>query len=283
MTDFWTRLTNGPCYIIAEAGINHDGSLMKAQALIDAAKNAGADAVKFQLYRADELTLPGPHRDMLATLQIGVDEMKWLKSYADSKGIDFLCSPFDIESAKALKDMGVKALKIGSGEFTNLPFLHAARDMGIPLIISTGMCTQEEWEDVSQDARWGDVAWLHCVSAYPSPIAGYNLKCMEVMRDTYEYPEVVGLSDHTIGDTLPIAAVAMGAKILEKHITLCFEDEGPDHAASMEPGEFALMVQKIRQVESAMGDGVKRPTPEEMKTMKYARRVQTAEGFKRAP
>jgi len=283
MTDFWTRLTNGPCYIIAEIGVNHNGDYDKALKLIDESAKAGANAVKFQTFRADELTLPGPHRDMLSLLQVPFDWYPGLMARAKMNGVDFLSSPFDIESAKFLKELGVPALKIPSGELTNLQYLSDVAKLDLPLIISTGMATREEvWDAAEMLQKRSFVAWLHCVSSYPAPIAGYNLRCMGSMRNPFMC-DPVGISDHTMGDTLAIAAVAMGAKIIEKHITLCYEDEGPDHAASMEPGEFALMVHKIRQVESAMGDGIKRPTAEELLTMPRARRVQTAEGFKRSP
>lgn len=278
MSDFWQRLTTGPCYIIAEAGVNHDGCPVKGAKLIEAAKKAGADAVKFQMFRADELSVAGAHRDMLKKLELLPDDYVQFAGWAKHYGIDFLCSPFDIESARFLKELGVPALKIGSGELTNLPFLTAVSALNLPMIASTGMATFQEVVQANvamgQDAR---VIFMHCVSVYPAPIAGYNLNAMGKLSF------LPALSDHTMGDTLAIAAVAMGARIIEKHITLCYEDEGPDHAASMEPYEFGQMVRKIRDVESAMGDGVKRPTPEEMKTMKYARRAQTAEGFKRAP
>jgi N,N'-diacetyllegionaminate synthase len=266
--------------IIAEIGVNHDGQLGKAMHLMREAKRCGADVAKFQTYDAQEITLPGPHRDMLAKYQLSHGDHRALKAEADILGIEFMSSPFDIKSAAFLKELGVKQLKIGSGELTNLDFLQQVDALGLPLIVSTGMATPIEVE-----AAWGSLdvpaSWLHCVSAYPAKIAGYNLKCMSWLRESTCEP--VGLSDHTIGDTLAIAAVAMGATIIEKHLTLCFEDIGPDHAASMEPFEFGEMVRKIRDVESAMGDGIKRPTPEELLIMPRARRVQTAEGFKRNP
>jgi N,N'-diacetyllegionaminate synthase len=268
--------------IIAEIGVNHSGSFRTALDLIHAAAKSGANAVKFQTYRADELTVAGPHRDMLAKYQMPLEWYPQLKAEADALGVEFLSSPFDIESARFLKELGVKRLKIGSGELTNLPFLREVSALGLPLILSTGMATMDEcgeaWNAVG---RYNGRTWLHCVSSYPAPIAGYNLNAMTMLRSFMGAP--VGFSDHTIGDHLAIAAVTMGATIIEKHITLCFEDEGPDHAASMEPAEFAEMVRKIRDVESAMGDGIKRPTPEELLTMPRARRKHGPEGFKRYP
>jgi N,N'-diacetyllegionaminate synthase len=266
--------------IIAEIGVNHDGQLGKAMHLMREAKRCGADVAKFQTYDAQEITLPGPHRDMLAKYQLSPDDHRKLKAEADILGIEFMSSPFDIKSAVFLKELGVRRLKIGSGELTNLDFLRDVSRLGLPLIISTGMATDDE-VDQARSVLHGSRSWLHCVSAYPASIAGYNLKAIKSMSDILYEP--VGLSDHTIGDHLAIAAVAMGATIIEKHLTLCFEDIGPDHAASMEPFEFGEMVRKIRDIESAMGDGIKRPTPEELLIMPRARRVQTAEGFKRNP
>jgi N,N'-diacetyllegionaminate synthase len=268
--------------IIAELGINHDGQLGKAMHLMREAKRCGADVAKFQTYDAQEITLPGPHRDMLAKYQLSHDDHRALKAEADILGIEFMSSPFDIKSAVFLKELGVKRLKIGSGELTNLEFLGQVSDLGLAVILSTGMATSDEVKDAAETMGACDCAWLHCVSAYPAPVRGYNLLAMQCIKDIV-CGEPVGLSDHTLGDHLAIAAVAMGATIIEKHLTLCFEDIGPDHAASMEPFEFGEMVRKIRDVESAMGDGIKRPTPEELLIMPRARRVQTAEGFKRNP
>lgn len=269
--------------IIAEIGVNHDGQLGKAMHLMRTAKKEGADVAKFQVYRSEELTLPGAHRDMLKSYELSHDDFRALKAEADILGIEFMASPFDIQSARFLKELGCKRLKIGSGELTNKQFLTDASMLGLPLIISTGMATMEE---VIRAHNWLRApcasSWLHCVSAYPAPVKGYNLNAMHIMRSQL-HGAPVGLSDHTTEDHVAIAAVAMGATIIEKHLTLCFEDIGPDHAASMEPYEFGQMVRKIREVESAMGDGVKRPTPEELLTMPRARRTQTPEGFKRNP
>lgn len=268
--------------IIAEIGVNHDGQLGKAMHLMREAKKAGADVAKFQTYDAEEITLPGPHRDMLAKYQLSHDDHRKLKAEADILGIEFMSSPFDIRSALFLKELGVKRLKIGSGELTNKSFLREVGVLGLPLILSTGMATMAECEDAASATHWSpNRTWLHCVSAYPAKIAGYNLMCMHALRSLPG--SGVGLSDHTEGDHVAIAAVAMGAAIIEKHLTLCFEDIGPDHAASMEPYEFGQMVRKIRDIESAMGDGIKRPTEQELAIMPRARRVQTAEGFKRNP
>ncbi len=271
------------CCIIAEVGVNHDGSVDKALRLIEKSAKAGADVVKFQTYRASEITLPGTHRDMLAKYELPLDAYPRLKRYAEDLGMEFMSSPFDIQSARFLKELGVKRLKIGSGELTNLAFLREVSSLGLPLIISTGMADMQDCYSAASCVA-STAAWLHCVSAYPAPVAGYNLMAMHSLAWRVGHNgTVVGLSDHTLGDHVAIAAVAMGAKIIEKHITLCFEDEGPDHAASMEPFEFGEMVRKIREVESAMGDGIKRPTAEELLIMPRARRVQTEEGFKRNP
>lgn len=271
--------------IIAEIGVNHDGQLGKAMHLMREAKRRGADVAKFQTYDATEIALPGAHRDMLAKHQLSHDDHRALKAEADILGIEFMSSPFDIKSAVFLKELGVKRLKIGSGELTNHSFLGDVGRLGLPVILSTGMATIQEVLDAVcyiWPHNEGRISLLHCVSAYPAPVASYNLRAMNALRGVTSGMRV-GLSDHTLGDHLAIAAVAMGATIIEKHLTLCFEDIGPDHAASMEPLEFGEMVRKIRDIEAAMGDGIKRPTPEELLIMPRARRVQTAEGFKRNP
>lgn len=285
MSRFWQRLKDGPCYVIAEAGVNHNNDLETARQLIRAAADTRANAVKFQTYRAKELAVDGPHQDMLASLQMPLEWYPELKALADSLHIDLLSTPFDIRSAVFLKKLGVPALKIGSGELTHLGFLRAVSRLELPLIISTGMATIRECFDAYLETN-DETAWLHCVSAYPAKAEEYNLKCMDAIRSRCcggVYSGVVGISDHTIGPVVSIAAVAMGAQIVEKHITLDNTMSGPDHHMSMEPDAFAALVKSIRIAESAIGDGLKIPTASEKLTMPIARRVKVGHSKKRNP
>lgn len=268
-------------YIIAEIGVNHGGDPCLAYALIDEAARAGADAVKLQTFRPTELSVAGTHQDMLTLLDLSLDYYPRLIERARHWGMEFLSSPFDIESARALVGLGLTRLKVPSGELTNLPFLEELRTLGARLIVSTGMANLHECK-VAHDIL-GDLVdcWLHCVSVYPAPIEGYNLRAMSTLFKLTK--QDAGLSDHTIGDHLAIAAAAMGARVIEKHITTYQPPDGPDHVTSMNPYQFAEMVRKIRDIESAIGTGVKLPTPQELNTMPIARRVATSEGFKRQP
>jgi N,N'-diacetyllegionaminate synthase len=288
-----------PCFVIAEAGVNHNGDPDLARALIDAAADAGADAVKFQTFRASELVTdaaamaayqrtnlnlddgdldtsrPSSQADMLRALELADTELARLKAHAEDRGLVFLSSPFDIASARLLADLGVCALKLGSGELTNHPFLADLATLGLPLLLSTGMATLDECEAAADHLRahGGDprrTLWFHCVSAYPAPASATNLRAMDSLRTALCAP--VGMSDHSMGDAVAIAAVARGAVAIEKHLTLSRAMEGPDHAASLEPEQFAEMVRKIRLVESALGDGVKQPAACEIDTIRAARR-----------
>lgn len=227
---------NGPCYIIAEAGSNHDGSFKQARELIRVAGQAKADAVKFQC---------------LAPLK--KEWLPHLYDYAIENGIDFLATPFDVEAVKVLDELDVPAIKIASPEIVNLELMAAARASGRPLILSTGMATLGEIEDAIS-ARL-NVALLQCTTRYPAPYKQANLYAMDTMRDAFGVP--AGLSDHTLGIAVPIAAAALGARIIEKHFTLSRELEGPDHAFALEPDELGAMVEGIRQAEAALGDGRK--------------------------
>lgn len=277
-----------PVFVIAEVGVNHNGDADLARRLIDAASRAGADAVKFQTFKADSLATraapmaayqernlreSGSQIDMLRGLELSETMLAGLKRHAESAGLVFLSSPFDIGSAAALREIGVQALKVGSGELTNHSFLARLAAMGLPLIISTGMATLDETEDaarVIRDNGSPPAAWMHCVSAYPAPAGASNLRAMDTLRLAVGSP--VGMSDHTAGYTVTLAAVARGARLIEKHLTLSRDMPGPDHAASLEPDEFAEMTGGIRLVESALGDGVKRPAPCELDTIMAARR-----------
>lgn len=283
-----------PCFVIAEAGVNHNGDPDLARSLIDAAADAGADAVKFQTFRASELATASAgmaryqrtnldiesaegasQTDMLSALQLADSEIGQLKAHAENRGIMFLSSPFDIESAKLLADLGVCGLKLGSGELTNHPFLAELATLGLPLLLSTGMATLDECEDAAGVLRAHapgrlETLWFHCVSAYPAPASATNLRAMDSLRSALCAP--IGMSDHSMGDAVAIAAVARGAVAIEKHLTLSRAMQGPDHAASLEPDQFAEMIRRIRLVESALGDGVKQPSLCEADTIRAARR-----------
>jgi N,N'-diacetyllegionaminate synthase len=277
-----------PCFIIAEAGVNHNGDPDLARRLIHAAARAGADAVKFQTFSADRLVTRQARKaayqsantggqesqyEMLKRLELPTKALADLKRETDSLGLVFLSSPFDPQSVQELLDLGVEGFKLGSGELTTPAMIEALAAAQKPLILSTGMCTLDEVEEVALHLkRLGDppVAWLHCVSSYPAPPEHANLRAMESLRLAVGGP--VGMSDHSMGWEVSIAAVALGACLLEKHLTLSRAMPGPDHTASLEPDELTAMVAQIRRVESAMGDGVKRPMPSELDTRQVARK-----------
>ncbi len=284
----------GPCLIIAEAGVNHNGDIKTALRLVEVAAESGADVVKFQTFIAQNLaTRHTPkaeysksttdaaesHLDMIRKLELSREMHEELISYCDERGMMFLSSPFDEESADLLSSMEVAAFKIPSGEITNLPFLtHVARK-GKPMIVSSGMSYLGEVETaVETIGRAGNdqVVLLHCVSNYPADPANVNLRAMHTMAGAFGLP--VGFSDHTEGIEMPIAAVALGACVVEKHFTLDRGMEGPDHAASLEPGELKSMVSAIRSVETALGDGVKRPVESEADTAMVSRKSIVAVG-----
>ena len=277
-----------PCFVIAEAGVNHNGDPAKAFDLVRAAAAAGADAVKFQTFRAKELVGASARKAayqvtntgggesqlaMLERLELGPQVFRELKAEAEKLGLVFLSTPFDRESATLLADLGVVGFKLGSGDLTNLPFLAQIAAFKRPMILSSGMATLDEVEDAVATLHahgCHDVAMLHCVSSYPAPIDQTNLLAMDSIRLAVGGP--VGMSDHSMGWEVTLAAVARGAKIIEKHLTLDRTLPGPDHAASIEPQEFAQMMRQIRLVESALGDGIKRPAACERDTAEVARR-----------
>ncbi len=277
-----------PCFIIAEAGVNHNGDVNIARKLIDVAREAGADAVKFQTFTAEEVVTPGAEKagyqkettspeesqlDMIKKLELSEKDFEDLFNYARKKGIIFLSSPFDKGSADLLDRLGLPAFKIASGEINNFPFLKYVAAKGKPMILSTGMSTLKEVAeavDVIRNEGIEEIVLLHCVSCYPARIEDTNLRVMETLRQAFDLP--VGLSDHSLGIIVPIAAVVLGACVIEKHFTLDKNLPGPDHRASLEPGELKEMVRAIRDVEKALGDGVKQPTAEEEEVKKVARR-----------
>lgn len=276
------------CFIIAEAGVNHGGSIDCAKKLIDTAKWAGADAVKFQIFMAEDIVIPQAEKaeyqknttcqdesqfDMIKKLELNEEEFRYLASYAKEKNILFLSTPFSFKSVDLLEELGISAYKVASGEITNFPLLEYIARKSKPIILSTGMSTQEEVGEALKamnDMGEKRVVLLHCVTSYPARIEEINLRAIETLRKAFNLP--VGLSDHTLGKTSSIAAVAMGACMIEKHFTLCRNLPGPDHKASLEPVELKELVEAVRDVEKAMGSGIKLPTLEEEKIKLIARR-----------
>ncbi len=276
-------------FIIAEAGVNHNGELNLAKRLIDAAVEAKADAVKFQTFRAGRLASKsapkaeyqnkGSHEanqyGMLKKLELSFEEFRSLKKYCDQKGILFLSTPFDEESAEFLvKDLGMEIVKVGSGEVTNLPFLKLIAAFNRPMILSTGMSYLEEVREAVLAIRTLSaeipLTLLHCTTSYPCLFEEVNLAAMRTLRETFHLP--VGYSDHTLGIEAAIAAAALGATVIEKHFTLDRTLQGPDHAASLEPHELEKLISSIRNVERALGNGRKEPTPSEEKNKTAARK-----------
>jgi N,N'-diacetyllegionaminate synthase len=275
-------------FIIAEAGVNHNGSIDIAMRLIDAAKASGADAVKFQTFRADLLATRSAHKapyqerttpnaesqfEMLQRLELDAATHQRLIDHCRQVGIQFLSSPFDAESADLLATMDVPLFKVPSGEITNLPFLQHLARKGRPLILSTGMSTLEEVKEAVnalEAAGVSKLTLLHCVTEYPAPYADVNLRAMQTLKSTFGLP--VGYSDHTPGIEISIAAAALGAEVIEKHFTLDRSLPGPDHAASLEPAELRQMVAAIRHVEVALGTGIKSPATCEVHNISVARK-----------
>ena len=280
-------------FIIAEAGVNHNGNMDTAIKLIDMAKKAGADAIKFQTFKSERLVTRSTPKakyqkantgsgesqlEMLKRLELTSDNFKRLFSYCRKKNIIFMSTPFDEKSADMLDRLGMGIFKIPSGEITNKPLVQHIAGKNKPVILSTGMSYLSE---VEKAVRWIYEIWnksgfnqqltlLHCVSNYPAHAADVNLYAMNTLKAAFGLS--VGYSDHTQGIEIPIAAVAMGAKVVEKHFTLDKNMKGPDHKASLEPDELKAMVKAIRNVEKAMGDGIKRPTEKEEETRIIARR-----------
>jgi sialic acid synthase SpsE len=275
-----------PCYVIAEAGSNHNRDLALAHELVDVAAAAGADAVKFQTFNGKDLySSKTPNFDYLEderSPQEILEELalprEWqgeLRDHATRQGLHFLSTPFDVPAIESLANLGVPALKIASFEIVDLPLIRRAADVGVPLILSTGMATYGEVEDALQAVRAADnhsVALLRCASLYPAPAKILNLRAIETMRGAFGVP--AGLSDHTEGIAIAGAAVALGASLYEKHFTLSRQLEGPDHAFALEPEELHQMIAAIRDVEDALGTGrLEGPSEEEAHEMyRLARR-----------
>ncbi len=264
-----------PVFIIAEVGSNHDGKLEQARQLITAAKKCGADAVKFQSFTADRLVSPKHDKIYQAFKKVEMPR-EWheeLVKYAASQDIIFMSTPFDEESASLLHSLGVPAFKIASGDVTHFPLLSHVADFKKPIILSTGMATLGEVEAAIRVIRSrgnNDIILLYCVSIYPPRLEDANVKGMVTMRETFHLP--VGYSDHSAGVTVPLGAVALGACVIEKHITIDRTLPGPDHPYALEVSEFAEMVRQIRLLELALGSGTKAPAEAEIPERKWARR-----------
>lgn len=274
--------------IIAEAGVNHNGDIKIAKQMIDAAAEAGADIVKFQTFKAENLVTQSAKKaeyqlqttskeesqlQMLKKLELSFQDHHELIKYAKERQIGFLSTPFDLDSLQLLVDVGIDTIKLPSGEITNYPLLKKSAETGKRIILSTGLSNLEEIKaavKVLQINGAGEIILLHCNTQYPTPFEDANLNAMNTIAEAIELP--VGYSDHTNGIEVSIAAVAMGACVIEKHFTLDRNMEGPDHKASLEPHELKAMVSAIRNVEKAMGDGVKEPSKSEKENIGIARK-----------
>ena len=300
-------------FLIAEAGVNHNGSIELAKKLIDAAVMAGADAVKFQSFVASSIVTAGASKaeyqitntgsqesqlEMLKKLELSHSQQRELHQYCQRSGIQFLSTPFDTASLNFLTaDLGLETIKVGSGELTNAPFLFEVARLAKNIILSTGMSTIDEVADAlgviafvmtdsknpsvssfksalasseGRKAVTSKVTLLHCTTDYPTVPSDVNLRAMLTLREKFDCQ--VGFSDHSVGIHLAVAAVAMGATVIEKHLTIDRDLPGPDHKASLEPSEFKNLVDQVRDLENAFGDGIKRPTEVELKNKKIARR-----------
>ncbi|CAM3827169.1 N-acetylneuraminate synthase [Arcobacter cloacae] len=277
-------------FIIAEAGVNHNGSVDLAKKLIDVASEAGADAVKFQTFKTENLVSINAQKaeyqkkttsteenqfEMIKKLELDVDTHKILLEYCNFKNIMFLSTPFDNDSVNLLDDLGLKIFKIPSGEITNLPYLEQIGKLNKQIILSTGMADIGEIEDaldilINSGTKKENITILHTNTEYPTPMEDVNLKAMNTIGYTFNCN--YGYSDHTLGIEVDIAAVAMGATVIEKHFTLDKNMKGPDHQASLEPSELKAMVKAIRNIELALGNGIKKPSKSESKNIITARK-----------
>lgn len=277
--------------IIAEAGVNHNGSIVLAKKLIDAAARAKVDFVKFQTFNSKKLVSKNAEKAdyqkkntknssdsqlaMLEKLELSKTAHLELIAYCKTKGIKFLSTGFDLDSLDFLNELGIPLFKVPSGEITNLPYLRKIASFGKPIIISTGMADLHEVEDaltaiLNEGVDKKSITVLHCNTEYPTPMQDVNLKAMETIKNKFDVH--IGYSDHTLGIEVPIAAVALGATVIEKHFTLQNDMEGPDHKASLEPDQLCEMVASIRNIEYALGHGRKEPSPSELKNKPIARK-----------
>jgi N,N'-diacetyllegionaminate synthase len=272
-------------FVIAEIGINHDGSVNQAEKLIDAAAEAGADAVKFQSFRADRLLIPSRDRyaqqanesesayQMLRRYELSWTDQEKLKKHADQRGVIFMSTPFDEESADFLDSLGVPAFKIASADITHVPLLRHIAGKGKPILLSTGMSFLSEVADAVWNLKTSgakEILLMHCVSVYPALPQKMNLRAIQTLQSYFELP--VGLSDHSEGILLSLVAVALGAVVIEKHFTLDKTAFGPDHKASMDPTDLKALVRNLQDVEGCLGDGRKRPSDVEEENRLLSRR-----------
>lgn len=274
--------------IIAEAGVNHNGNLDLALKMVDEAKRTGADIVKFQTaipekviskyadkaeYQKKTTGNEESQLEMCKRIHLKLSDYDIIKKYCEEVGIEFLSTPFDLESIDYLEKLGMRLWKIPSGEITNLPYLIKIAKTGRPVIMSTGMAELKEVEEavnVLKENGAGEITLLHCTTEYPAPFESVNLRAMTTLRE--KFGTEVGYSDHTVGFEAAVAAAVLGASVIEKHFTLNHNMEGPDHKASLEPEEFEVMVNNIRLIEKALGDGVKQPAEAEKKNIAIARK-----------
>ena len=281
---------NSRCLVIAEAGVNHNGDLALARALIDAAADSGVDLVKFQTFSAEALATAQANMaqyqtansggvttqlEMLRQLELRYEDHESLIAHCNARGVGFFSTAFDIGGLDLLHRLGAKRYKVPSGEITNLPYLRHIASFGMPVILSTGMSNMGEIEEAIDAMEFAGLARslvtvLHCNTEYPTPVQDVNLNAMISIKIAFGV--AVGYSDHTLGIEVPIAAVALGATVIEKHLTLSRDMPGPDHKTSLEPKEFAGLVRSIRNIESAMGSGIKRPSDSERKNIPVARK-----------
>ncbi|HEY0824373.1 MAG TPA: N-acetylneuraminate synthase [Ramlibacter sp.] len=278
-----------PVFVIAEAGVNHNGHLAMALRLCDAARDAGADAVKFQTFRAEDLVVPGaPTADyqqrqtgeldqfsMLRKLELSREQHERIRDHCAAIGIEFFSTPFSLEAVDMLVALGVRRIKMPSGELTHRALVEHACATRLPVLLSTGMATMAEVQEAlgwARDVRGSlaGISVLHCTSAYPAADEDLNLRAIATLREVLQVP--VGYSDHSLGIEAALAAVSLGATVIEKHLTLDRSLTGPDHAASLEPAEFAAMVRGLRRIGPMLGDGVKAPRPQEADAARVARR-----------
>jgi N-acetylneuraminate synthase/N,N'-diacetyllegionaminate synthase len=277
---------NQPVFIIAEAGVNHNGSLKLAKKLIKIASKAGADAVKFQTFSADRLVIKNAPKakyqkistdinesqyEMLKKLELSKEDHQKLINYSKKFNIIFLSTPYDKESVDLLKELNVPLFKISSGSLTDLPLIKYIAKINLPMIVSTGMATIEEISETIQTIKKmnNKIILLHCTSNYPTRIIDVNLKAIQTLKLIFKLP--VGYSDHTQGIIAPIAATALGARVIEKHFTLSKNLPGPDHKASLDPNELKKMIDSIRETEKILGKGIKKPVKSEMEIRRILR------------
>ncbi|WP_156939888.1 N-acetylneuraminate synthase [Clostridium lundense] len=281
-------------FIIAEAGVNHNGDINIAKQLVDKAVEAGVDAIKFQTFKTESLVVKnapkaeyqkettgsGNQYDMLKKLELSYEKHIILKKYCEEKGLMFISTPFDFESVDLLEKLDIPLYKISSGDLTNIPLLKYISKLNKPIILSTGMGNLGEVEiavNVIKESGNENITLLHCTSNYPTDYEDVNLNAMITLKNAFKLP--IGYSDHTVGIEIPIAAVTMGAKVIEKHFTLDKKMEGPDHRASLDPQELKHMVAGIRNIEKAFGDGIKKCNSNEKNTRKVARKSIVASKF----